>query len=281
MAKYPIYGFEKPYLEELEKELAPFADEIFYDNFGNLCVVKNSNATENADNAVLFGINISENAFLVNDVDDNATVSLSSLMNVTDDILGKRIITQGGKTGILTGSTKKLTADFGYSKKKTVLRYVKPGDVCCLKPFSEVMGECFVTNSPCITLKNLFASLIKEYFNKKVIFAFLREGKKGSYALGKCEKIKCGEAYFINVCENSEKNVSFVKKEGNYISSLSPEKLDFLVSEKEITGANQFYLSGKCEKVGGIALKCEIMPDKSHKIQKQAIEELKSFVLDV
>lgn len=281
MAKYPVYGFEKPYLEELKKELAPFADEIFYDNFNNLCVVKNSNTPESNGEAILFGINISDNAFLVSDVNDNAKAELSSLMNATDDILGKKIITQGGKTGILTGSAKKLTADFGYSEKKTVLRYVKPGDVCCLKPFSEVMGDCIVTNSLCAALKNLFTSLIKEYFSKKVIFAFLREGKKGAFALGKCEKLKCGEAYFVNVLENTEKNVSFLKKEGNYISSLSPEKLDFLVSEKEITGANQFYLSGKCEKVGGIVLKCELLPDKAYKIHKKALEELKSFILNI
>lgn len=280
MAKYPIYGFEKPYLEELEKELSPFADEIFYDNFDNLCIVKNSNTEEN-ENTVLFGINISDNAFLVSDINDNATVELSFLMNITDDILGKKIITQSNKTGILTGNAKKLTADFGYSEKKSISRYVKPGDVCFLKPTSEVMGDCFVTNSPCLILKNLFVLLIKEFYNKKVIFAFLREGKKGAFALGKCEKVQCNEAYFVNICENIEKNISFIKKEGNYISSLSPEKIEFFVSEKEITGANQFYLSTKCEKVGGIALKCEIMPDKTYKISKKAIDELKNFILKI
>lgn len=281
MAKYPIYGFEKPYFEELKKELSSFADEMFYDDFDNLCVVKNSNTAQDSSKTVLFGITVPENAFLVSDVKDNGTVFLSSLINVTDDILGKKIITQNGKTGILTGSAKKLTCDFGFFDKKSISRYVKPGDVCCLKPYCEVMGDCYITNNPFLILKNMVVSLVKEYYNKKVIFAFIREGKKGIYALGKNEKTACDEAYFINVCENSDTNISFMKKEGSYISSLTPTELSFSISEKDVTGAIQFFLSGKCEKVGGLAVKCEIMPDKTYKLSKKAIEEMKNYILKI
>lgn len=281
MAKYPIYGFEKPYLEELKKELSDYADEIFYDNFDNLCVVKNSNTAQEDTSCVLFGINISDNAFLVNEIKDDGSADVSSLMNVDDDILGKKIVTQNGKTGILKGSAKKLIADFGYFDKKSISRYVKQGEVCGIKPYSEVMGDCYVTNSSSLILKNLFVALTKEYYSKKIVFAFLREGKKGIYALGKQEIIKCDEAYFINVCEDVEKNISFVKKEGSYISSVSQNNLPLCVLEKDVTNANQFYLSGKCEKVGGIVVKCEILPDKSYKIRKKAIEELKNYILKI
>lgn len=278
MAKYPIYGYEKSYLEEIEKEISQYVDEVYYDDFDNLCAVKNPNTKSEDTQCILLGICVSENAFLISDIYENANTELSSLTKADESVLGKRIVTQNNKTGIIKGTAKKLLGDFGYSDKKTVSRYIKPGDVCCIKPYVEQIGDCYVTNSPALLLKNIFVSLIKGYYNKKIIFAFLRETKKGVYALGKYEKTKCHKAYFINVSDEITSNVSFVKKEGGYISTLSPENINVCVLEKDTTFAGQFYLSGKCEKTGGIVIKSEILPDKSYKITKKATEEFKALI---
>lgn len=279
MAKYPIYGYEKPYLEEIKKEISEYADEIYYDDFDNLCVVKNSNITNENTECILLGICVSENAFLISDVCDNANIELSPLMKADDSIFGKRIVTLNGKTGIIKGTSKKPLGDFGYNDKKTALKYIKPGDVCCIKPFIEQMGDSYITNCPSLLLKNIFVSLIKEYYNKKIIFAFLRETKKGAYALGKHEQTSCDKAYFVNVSEEATSNVSFVKKEGSFISPLLAENIPPCITEKDVTNAGQFYLSGKCEKTGGIVIKCEILPDKSYKVTKKATEEFKALAI--
>ena len=58
--KYPVYGMEKDYLEQLQKELFVYTDRTFFDNFSNLIAEKKQGKT------VVIGAPVSENAFLIN-----------------------------------------------------------------------------------------------------------------------------------------------------------------------------------------------------------------------
>ena len=42
MIKNPVYGFEKPYLENIKKENSVYVNEAYFDEFDNLIMIKNS-----------------------------------------------------------------------------------------------------------------------------------------------------------------------------------------------------------------------------------------------
>ena len=81
MAKNPVYGFEKPYLCEIEKEFIKYADKVYYDDFDNLIIEKNPNTNEENIETVLFAVGISDNAFLVNEIKENGKAGISPLID--------------------------------------------------------------------------------------------------------------------------------------------------------------------------------------------------------
>ncbi len=278
MAKNLTYGFEKPYLEEIEKEIMQSADVIYYDDFNNLIVEKKPNTTDENTKCILFAFTVSENAFLVSEIKENGNAVISSLMEYKDEYIGKKAVLQNGRTGYIKGKDKKLECDFGYTDKKTASKYVKCGDALSLKVSQEQVGESIFTNCPSYLMKNIFTQCIKDYYNQKIIFAFIREQRKGAYALGK--NVKCDEAYFFTFVSDLKENISFIKKEGTYISAFNPENLSACVLEKDCSYASQYFISSGVKNVCGIAVKKEDIGDGIFKITKKTAEDIKKFIGD-
>ena len=205
------YGFEKPYLEEIEKEISQFSDLIYYDSFDNLIAVKNPNSKEDVTKTVLFCFSVSDNSFMVNEIKDDGKAVISSLKGYCDEYNGKKAVTNSGKCGYIKADSKnkKLECDFGYDNEKTASKYIKCGDILSIKLFWENIGDAVFTNAPHIVLKNIFLECIGDYYNKKVIFAFIREEKKGAFALGK--NLNCDEAYFLCFSINSKISIILSK----------------------------------------------------------------------
>ena len=271
------YGFEKPYLEEIEKEITQFSDLIYYDAFDNLIAVKNPNTKEEPTKTVLFCFSVSDNSFMVNEIKDDGKAVISSLKGYSDDYNGKKAVTLGGKSGYIKAykESKKLECDFGYDSEKTASKYIKCGDILSIKHLCENIGDAFFTNAPHIILKNIFLECIKDYYNKKVIFAFLREEKKGAFALGK--SVECDEAYFLCFSDEVKENLSFIRKEGSFVSPLKTDKTSF-VTDKEISFASQYFISAGINNVCGIALKKENIGDGIFKVKKDTINEAIKFI---
>ena len=271
------YGFEKPYLEEIEKEISQFSDLIYYDSFDNLIAVKNPNSKEDVTKTVLFCFSVSDNSFMVNEIKDDGKAVISSLKGYCDEYNGKKAVTNSGKCGYIKADSKnkKLECDFGYDNEKTASKYIKCGDILSIKLFWENIGDAVFTNAPHIVLKNIFLECIGDYYNKKVIFAFIREEKKGAFALGK--NLNCDEAYFLCFSEDTKENLSFIKKEGSFISDLKTE-LNSFVTDKDISFASQYFLSSGINNVCGIALKKENIGNGIFKIKKETINETIKFI---
>ncbi len=272
---FSAYGFEKPYLEEIEKELTQFSDLIYYDSFDNLIIEKKPNTKEEITKTVLFCFPVSENSFMINEIKDDGKAVISSLKGYSDEYNGKKAVTLSGKCGYITAKDKKLECDFGYDCKKTASKYIKCGDILSIKQFMENIGDAVFTNAPYLILKNIFCECIKDYYNKRVIFAFIREEKKGAYALGK--SIKCDEAYFLCFSEEAKENFSFIKKEGSYVSAIETGK-NTLITEKDISFSSQYFLSSGVNKVCGIALNKENIGNGIFKIKKDTISEIINFI---
>ncbi len=272
---FSAYGFEKPYLEEIEKELTPFSDLIYYDSFNNLIIEKKPNLADEKTKTILFCIPISEDSFMVNEIKDDGKAVISLLKGYSDDYNGKKAVTKNSKCGYIKASQKKLECDFGYDCKKTASKYIKCGDILSIKPFNEIIGDAVFTNAPHTVLKNIFFECIKDYYNKRIIFAFVREEKKGAYALGKA--VKCDEAYFLCFSEEVKESFAFIKKEGSYISDIETDK-NTLVTQKDISFASQYFLSSGVNSVCGIALKKENIGNGIFKIKKETINEIIKFI---
>ncbi len=275
MPKNSAYGFEKPYLEEIEKELTAFSDVIYYDSFSNLIIEKKPNIANEEVKTVMFSFYVSQNSFMVSEIAKNGNAIISSLMGGNDEFNGKKAVTLNGKNGYIKLNDSKLECDFGYSDKKTAEKYIRCGDILSIKHSSESIGDAIFTNAPHTVIKNVFSECIKDYYNKRVIFAFVREQKKGAYALG--QNVKCDEAYFICFSDEIKENMSFIKKEGSFVSPAKIEK-NAVVLEKDTSFASQYFISSGVKNICGIALKKETIGDGIIKIKKETVNELKAFI---
>ena len=89
MNKNPVFGFEKPYLENIKKEITVYVNEAYFDHFDNLIAVKNG--LKDNSKTVLIAAYISENSFLVTDVENSGEVKAISLFPEADTIVNERV----------------------------------------------------------------------------------------------------------------------------------------------------------------------------------------------
>lgn len=273
MIKNPVYGFEKPYLENIKKENSVYVNEAYFDEFDNLIMIKNSQKED--AKSVVVGICVSENAFLVTDISEKGEMHSVPLFAPSDSITNERIMV-GNKTGYITKSKENYTFDFGADDKKSAERIAKAGDTLYIKPYFETLGNYYFTNEKAYALKNIFDILIKNEYPDKMIFCFIREKAKGAYALGK--NIKADNAFFITLFEDIKDDTAFLKKEKNYISEYKTDKLSAYISENNISNADSYYLAGGCNTAAGIALKCTSVGANAVKISKSSVDKLKDFL---
>lgn len=265
--KNPVYGLEKPYLEQLSKELLIYTDNTFFDGFSNLV------AQRKGEPSVVVGFAVSENAFLVSDILADGKVKISPLFAVSEALSGQRVLSPNGKQGIL--NAKENTVDFCTGGKEKTGKIVKVGDVLYLKPLMETVGDSYITNQPAWFLKQIFCDFLKTK-NTKISLAFLRETKKGAYALGK--NLPCEKAFFITCQKELRQGVCFLKKEGDFVSPMEMKELPVAILEKEASLANAYYTASGCENVAGIGLCYEELPGGQYKIKKETVKELFAFL---
>ena len=255
-----IYGFEQPYLEGIKKELSSYFSNIYTDDFGSLIA-------ENTDSEVLIGIPASENAFLINEITDDGLAIFSCLKDVSDDVLLHQTVSVNKKIGFICADNK---IDFGYSDKKSVSKFLKAGDTVYIKPVIESCGNAYFTNSKCRLLKNIIVDIIKKSA-VSANYAFLREDKKGAFALGK--NLSMNTAYFLTLVPDLTEAACFIKKEGDFISDIY-EKSPVAVLKTEYSLANPYYLSGGSSKSTGIGLRCYDLKNGWFKVNKDDIKSL-------
>ena len=271
MSKNPVFGFEKPYFENIKKELSVYVNDAYYDDFDNLILVKNGD--ENAK-TVLVGAYASENAFLVSDITDNGLLKAVSLTKTEDTIINEKIMC-GNKTGYIIKKENDIFFDFGVSDKKSAERIAKCGDSLYIKPNYEIIGNYYYTNEKSYALKNIISTLVKSEYPYKIIFVLFREKQKGAYALGK--NIKSDYAFFLTLSDKTTKELSYLKKEKNYISDFKTDEISAHISENNLSFADSFYLAGGCPAACGLAIKCENLGNGTIKFSKNSVNELKNF----
>jgi len=254
-----IYGFEQLYLENLKKEIFLNCTSVNNDNFGNLIADKGGDT--------LIAIPVSENAFLVNEIADNGMISFSCLREISADALSHQTVSVNKKIGFISADNK---IDFGYSDKKSVIRFIKEGDVVYIKPVIESCGNAYFTNSKCHLLKSILVDIIKNS-SASITYAFLREDKKGAFALGKNLKMKA--AYFLTLVPDLKEPACFIKKEGDFISDTCGV-YPTAVLEKEHSLANSYYLADGCKNAVGVGLRCYDLKNGYFKVNKEDIKSL-------
>ena len=265
MYKNPVYGFEKPYLETIKNELEKYAEQVYFDGFDNLIV---SPAAVD-EHTVLIGIEASENGFLINGISDNGLVEFSAYKEPDKNIAHQKSVASN-KKGVVFGEEKNYKIDFGYSSEKAVSKFLKKGDAIYIEPVLDSYGQAYYTNMKCFLLKNVMIELIKAAKNKNIVFAFVKEGKKGAYALGKT--LKTNAAYFL--CMVEDVPVSLIRKEGDYISNLKTDRAEISVLKKEESLAGAYYLAGGSCVSTGVTLSCQNMKNGVFKVLKADIKKL-------
>lgn len=265
--KYPVYGMEKPYLMQLQKELLVYTDDTFFDRFSNLIAEKRQ------DKTIVVGVPVSENAFLVNELCSDGKVKFSPLYEIPQTLSNERVVSLGGKPGLI--DAKEQTLDFGAGGEKNASRIVKKGDVLYLKASFESLGDFYITNEITYFLKCIMADFVKQSAAKLTV-AFLREQKKGAHALGK--NYPADEAYFLTCCEELPGEVCFLKKEGDFVSPMEIPALCTAVKPDMVTLSNAYFLSSGCPRVAGLALRMKKLPGGQYQIKKEAVKQLYAFL---
>lgn len=271
MSKNPVYGFEKPYLENIKKELSVYVNEAYYDDFDNLIFVKNG---ADSSKSVVVAAFASENAFLISEITKGGLMKALPLIKTDDSIINKKVLC-GNRQGYIVKKENDLFLDFGASDEKSAERIAKPGDSLYIKPEYETLGNYCYTNEKAFALKNIISVLIKNEFPYKLTFVLFREKSKGAYALGK--NLKADYAFFLTLSDEPKNPVSYLKKEKNYISDFKTELLPPHISENNLSFADSYYLAGGCKKAVGLAIKCENLGNGTFKFQKNFLKDLNEF----
>ena len=254
-----IYGFEQLYLENIKKELFLHFTSVYNDDFGNLIA-------EGGD--TLIAIPVSENAFLINEITADGIAVFSPLKEAASDFLVHQQVVVNKKIGFICADNK---IDFGYSEQKSVNRFLKAGDTVYIKPVIENCGDSYFTNSKCFLLKSIVSDLIKNS-KTNMTYAFLREEKKGAYALGK--NLKATTAYFLALVPDLKSPACFIKKEGDFIADFPYDMSPVAVLKEEHSLANSYYLSGGSKNTVGIGLRCFDLKNGYFKVSKKDIQDL-------
>ena len=171
--KHPVFGLEKPYFEQIGREIIIYTDDTCFDGFSNMVAVKKQ------EKKIVVAFSASENAFLVNKINSDGTAGISPLYDIAETLSNERVLSPTGKQGLLDAKNK--TVDFLVADEKAAEKVVQPGDVIYLKPTCETLGDSYITNQIPYFLKQIFTDYIKHGV-AKISVAFLREKQKGAHA---------------------------------------------------------------------------------------------------
>lgn len=134
-----IAGFEKEVRNLIEKEAAPYADEMITDAIGNLIVFKKGAGGAQAKK-IMFAAHMDEIGFMVKKIEPDGRLRVCNLgWNWAGSAYNGRVRFRNGISGVVgcEGSIEdaknnvgKLYLDIGATSKEDAQKYVKLGDVC-------------------------------------------------------------------------------------------------------------------------------------------------------
>lgn len=134
-----VSGYEKEVAAFIEKEAAPYADEIIRDAVGNLIVLKKGTGGGKGKR-IMFAAHMDEIGFMVKKIETDGRLRVCSLgWNWTGSAYNSRVRFRNGMTGVVScqgtieeaaNNSGKLYIDIGATSKEDALQYVNIGDPC-------------------------------------------------------------------------------------------------------------------------------------------------------
>lgn len=134
-----VSGYEKEVASFIEKEAAPYADEIIKDAVGNLIVFKKGTGGGKGKR-IMFAAHMDEIGFMVKKIESDGRLRVCSLgWNWTGSAYNSRVRFRNGMTGVVScqgtieeaaNNSGKLYIDIGATSKEDALQYVNIGDPC-------------------------------------------------------------------------------------------------------------------------------------------------------
>lgn len=134
-----VAGFEKEVREMIEKETAPYADELLTDAMGNLIALKRGSGQEGSKK-IMFAAHMDEIGFMVKKINPDGMLSVCNLgWNWAASAYNGRVRFRSGINGVVgcrgaiedaKNDVGRLFIDIGAKSKEDAEIYVKVGDVC-------------------------------------------------------------------------------------------------------------------------------------------------------
>lgn len=134
-----VSGFEQEVAHFIEKEAAPYADEIITDAVGNLIVLKKGSGSGHGKR-IMFAAHMDEIGFMVKKIESDGRLRVCNLgWNWTGSAYNSRVRFQNGTIGVVScqgtieeaaNNAGKLYIDIGAASKEDALKYVNIGDAC-------------------------------------------------------------------------------------------------------------------------------------------------------
>ncbi len=134
-----VAGYEKEVRKYIEKEAAPYADEMIVDAIGNLIVCKKGTGGPNAKK-IMFAAHMDEIGFMVKTIEGDGRLRVCNLgWNWTGSAYNGRVRFRNGVNGVVGcmgavedahNNVGKLYIDIGATSKEDAEKYVKIGDAC-------------------------------------------------------------------------------------------------------------------------------------------------------
>ena len=134
-----VSGFEKGVRRFIEKEAAPYADEITTDAMGNLIVFKKGTGGADAKK-IMYAAHMDEIGFMVKTIEADGRLRVCNLgWNWTGSAYNGRVQFKNGVKGVVScegpieeanNKAGKLYIDIGATSKEDAMKVVKLGDAC-------------------------------------------------------------------------------------------------------------------------------------------------------
>lgn len=132
-----VAGYEKEVRAYIEKEAAPYADEMITDAVGNLIVLKKG---KGGGKKIMFAAHMDEIGFMVKTIEADGRLRVCNMgWNWTGSAYNSRVRFRNGITGVVGcmgaieeagNQAGKLYIDIGATSKEDAEKYVKLGDAC-------------------------------------------------------------------------------------------------------------------------------------------------------
>lgn len=132
-----VAGYEKEVRAYIEKEAAPYADEMITDAVGNLIVLKKG---KEGGKKIMFAAHMDEIGFMVKTIEADGRLRVCNMgWNWTGSAYNSRVRFRNGITGVVGcmgaieeagNQAGKLYIDIGATSKEDAEKYVKLGDAC-------------------------------------------------------------------------------------------------------------------------------------------------------